>query len=164
VLFGLLLDVKWLTSGRQYVEVVLMCELVLLCLWNSYKCDEFVVNDTLAGVIDSVRKHILQSSSQYVVDCITFLLCLPIYQVFALVNSLCESCWLYGVIKILHSKIDQMLPTHRNFNINRKPRRMNIIISYEESSNLWWSVKWNRSKRTDMSFILIMIIAEPDSS
>lgn len=28
-----------------------------------YKCDEFVVNDTLSGVIDSIRQHILHSST-----------------------------------------------------------------------------------------------------
>ena len=41
--------------------------LFLLCFGNSYKCDEFVVNDTLSGVIDSVRTHILRSTAPYVV-------------------------------------------------------------------------------------------------
>jgi len=35
-------------------------------LVNSYRCDEFVVNDTLSGVIDSIRQHILHSSTLYV--------------------------------------------------------------------------------------------------
>lgn len=41
-------------------------------LVNSYRCDEFVVNDTLSGVIDSIRQHILHSSTLYV-SCIPFL-------------------------------------------------------------------------------------------
>jgi len=51
----------------QYVAVVLTREVGFVnMLVNSYRCDEFVVNDTLSGVIDSVRQHILHSSTLYV--------------------------------------------------------------------------------------------------